>query len=696
MRQLFNMNEETLRAVARNVKAPIAKKRDHVLESHGHQRNDPFFWMRERDNPEVVEYLNAENTYTESVLAPIKELRESLFNEMVDRIQKTDMSVPFWLDNYLYYTRFEEGKQYAIHCRKHESDENPENAFLDINEMAEGKEYCSITGLSVSKSHRYLAFGEDFIGRRKYTLRVKDLQTGEIFPLSISETSGNYCWAADDEFLFYLLKDEQTLRPRKVMRHQMGTSSDLDVCVFDEPDESFYVAVSKTKSREYLFIQVSSTDVSEVLILNASRPTESFSIFLPRQESHEYSVDHAEGQFYILSNSDAKNFRLLTCAEQNYARENWAELIPHRNDVLLEGFTLLKDHLILSERVRGLTMLRVLNQKKKADFYLHFEDQAYSVWTDNNPNYASSLLRYGYNSLTTPPSIYDYDLTNGQIHLLKQEEVIGGHNPKDYVSERFFVPAEDGKEIPVSVVFKNTFLKTGKGKVYLTGYGSYGHSFDPYFSSARLSLLDRGFAYVIAHVRGGEDLGREWYESGRLLQKTNSFTDFISVAKKIIALKYCSAESLVINGGSAGGLLMGAVMNMAPELFKVVVADVPFVDVVSTMLDETIPLTVGEYTEWGNPNEKEYYDYMLAYSPYDNVKPGAYPHLLVNSGFHDSQVQYWEPTKWVAKLRDLKTDQNLILLHTEMGAGHSGKSGRFERYKQVALEYAFILSVLNN
>ena len=673
---------------------PKAEKIKKELSLHGHTRVDNYFWLNERDNPAVLEYLTKENEYTDHVLKDTKELQEKLYQEIIGRIKQTDMSVPYKENGYYYYTRYEEGKEYPVYCRKKENLEAAEEVLLNVNEMAKGYDYYNVGGFSVSPDNRLLSFGVDTVSRRMYTLHIKNLETGEILPDEISQTTGSSTWAADNKTLFYSLKDTGTLRPYKILRHSLGLPAEKDVTVYEEEDETYAAYVYKTKSKEYIIIALASTLSNEYRFLKADDPAGSFRVFHPREKELEYDIDHFENRFFIRTNLDAKNFRLMETPVTNTSKTAWKEVIAHRDTVLLESFELFSDYMVLDERINGLTRFRVMNMKDKTEYYIDLPEQAYTAWFSANPEFDTRLLRFGYSSLTTPNSTFDFHMKTKERVLLKRQEVVGDFNPDRYFSERIFATAGDGSKIPVSLVYRKGIKKDGSNPLLLYGYGSYGFTTDPYFSSVRLSLLDRGFIYAIAHVRGEQIMGRSWYDDGKLLKKKNTFTDFIDCAEFLIKENYTSPEKLMAYGGSAGGLLIGAVVNMKPELFKGVIAAVPFVDVVTTMLDESIPLTTSEYDEWGNPNEKVYYDYMLSYSPYDNVATKAYPNMLVTTGLHDSQVQYWEPAKWVAKLRDRKTDDNLLLLFTNMETGHSGASGRFETHRETALEYAFLLKLM--
>ncbi|NIR52385.1 S9 family peptidase, partial [candidate division KSB1 bacterium] len=672
---------------------PTAVVKPKKLEKHGHVRVDNYYWLKERDNPKVIEYLEAENEYTEGVMAHTKELQEKLFEEIKGRIKQDDSSVPYKLDDYYYYTRFEEGKEYPIYCRKKETLQAPEEIMLDGNKMAEGHEFFSVRSAAVSWQQNLLAFAVDTVGRRIYHIRFKNLETGELLDDVIQDVTGNLAWANDNKTLFYSKQDPETLRSYQIYRHTLGSDPAEDELVYEEKDETFSSYVWRTKSKRYIMIASFQTLSHEYRYLDANDPDGEFKVFLPRERDHEYDVDHYKDHFYILTNDDAQNFRLMKTPVTNTPRENWEEVIPHRDDVLLSGFEIFRDHLVLSERKDGLRNLRIMAWDGSDDHYIDFGEPAYLAFIDTNPDFNTTTLRYGYTSMTTPKSIYDYDMVSREKTLLKRDKVLGDFSPDNYKTERLYAPARDGVKVPVSIVYRKGIEKDGSNPLLLYGYGSYGNSRDATFSAPRLSLLDRGFVYTIAHVRGGQELGRQWYEDGQLLKKKNTFTDFIDCAKYLVKQNYTNPDKLFCMGGSAGGLLIGAVLNMAPELFHGAIAAVPFVDVVTTMLDDSIPLTTSEYDEWGNPNEKEYYDYILSYSPYDNVEAKDYPHLLVTTGLHDSQVQYWEPAKWVAKLRTMKTDDNRLLLKTNMEAGHGGASGRYKQYKETAFEYAFLLDL---
>jgi len=672
---------------------PKAEKIPKELTIHGDTRIDPYYWLNQRDKPEVIEYLKAENAYREAVMKHTEELQDKLYNEIIGRIKKTDMSVPYLDNGYYYYSRFEEGDNYPVHARKKGSLEAEEEVMLDVQEMSKGHSFYSVAGLSVSQNNDYLAFGVDTVSRRKYTIHIKDLSTGETLEDAIPDTTGRAVWANDNKTLFYTKKDD-TLRAFKIFRHVMGTDASQDVEIFHEKDTTFSTTIYKTKSDQFLIIASHQTLSTEMRYLDANNPTGEFKIFQEREKDHEYSISHYQDRFYIVTNWNAKNFRLMETDVNHTEKSNWKEVIPHRSEVLLNNIDIFKDYLVLSERKDGLRQIRIMSQTDDRDYYIDFEDKAYVAYPTSNLEFDTEVLRFSFSSLTTPRSVYDYNMKTGERELLKREEVLGEFDPDDYQSERFMVTARDGAKVPVSLVYRKGMAMDGNNPLLLYGYGSYGASMDPSFSSVRLSLLDRGFIYAIAHIRGGSEMGRDWYEDGKLLKKKNTFTDFIDCADYLIQEGYTNSDKLFAMGGSAGGLLMGAVLNMRPDLWKGVIAAVPWVDVVTTMLDESIPLTTSEFDEWGNPKDKTYYEYMLSYSPYDNVTAQDYPAILATTGLHDSQVQYFEPTKWVAKLRDLKTDDNLLVLDVDMESGHGGASGRFKRFKRTALEYAFMLDLL--
>ncbi len=684
--------------------APAAQKEPHEMTIHGDTRVDNYFWMRLSDEQKkasepdaqtqaVVDYLNAENAFTDTVMADTRTLQDELYEEIVGRIKQDDQSVPFKKDGYWYYSRYEEGKEYPLYCRKKESLEAQEEIMLNVPEMAEGYTYYAVGGNSISTNNTLLAFGVDTVSRRQYTVYVKNLETGELLGDQIPETTGGAVWANDNKTLFYAKKDPVTLRSYRIYKHVLGTSASEDELVYEELDETFSCYVWKSKSKDYLMIGSYATLSSEVRYLDASNPSGEWQVIQPRERELEYSVAHYDDHFYIVNNLEAKNFKLSRTPLDKTTKEHWETVIAHRPNVLLEGIEIFKDFLVIDEREAGLTQIRIKPWEGE-EHYIEFQDPAYTASVGTNPEFDTQVLRFGYTSLTTPNSTYSYDMVSRERDLLKQQEVLDPNfNPDNYTSERVMVTADDGTEVPMSIVYRKDADMNGKNPTLLYGYGSYGASMDAYFSSVRLSLLDRGFIYAIAHIRGGQEMGRMWYEDGKLLKKKNTFTDFIDCGEYLVQNNYTSSDHLYAMGGSAGGLLMGAIINMKPELWNGVVASVPFVDVVSTMLDETIPLTTGEFDEWGNPKDSVYYEYIKSYSPYDNIEAKDYPNLLVTTGYWDSQVQYWEPAKWVAKLRELKTDQNLLLLKTNMEAGHGGASGRFQRYKEVALEYAFLLKL---
>jgi oligopeptidase B len=674
---------------------PIAKQIPKELVAHNDVRIDHYFWMNDRENPEVIQYLEEENAYCDNALKHTEQFQKDLFEEMKARIKEDDQSVPYKYNGYWYILKFETGKGYPIYIRRKETLEAPDELLFDCNKMAEGHSYFKLVGISISPDNKKVAFGLDTLGRRQYTLHIKDLTTNEVFPELIENTTGSSSWANDNKTLFYASKNEQTLRSENVYKHILNTNPENDTLVFHELDATFNVTVYKTKSREFIIIASYSTLTNEFQILDANQPNSEFKLFQPRIRGLEYSISHFDNQFYILTNLDnATNFKLMKTNINKTDIEFWEEVIPHREDVMLEDIDIFKDFLVLSERENGLNQIRIKRWDNTDDYYLPFDNETYTAFTGTNVDFDTTKLRYGYNALTTPTSVIDFDMVTKTKEVKKEQEVLGGTFKKEnYVSERIWATATDGTKIPMSVVHHKNTKKSKHTPLLIYAYGAYGSTIDPYFSSVRLSLLDRGFIYVIAHIRGSEYLGRSWYESGKLMLKKNTFTDFIDCTKYLIAHNYSSPSHLYAMGGSAGGLLMGSVINMAPNLYNGVVAQVPFVDVITTMLDDSIPLTTGEYDEWGNPNDIEYYNYIKSYSPYDNVTHQDYPNLLVTSGLHDSQVQYWEPTKWVAKLRAHKTDDNLLLLKTNMDAGHGGASGRFESLKEDALEFAFILDL---
>lgn len=685
--------------------APVAEKQPHKLEMHGDVRVDDYYWMKLSDaqkeaktpdeqTQKTLDYLNAENAYQKEVLGHTADFQKNLYEEMVARVDQTDQSVPVKVNGYWYYTRYEEGEDYPFYCRKPGELEADEEIMLNGPDMGKDKSYFAIGGRSVSEDNKLLAYGEDLVSRREYTLYFKNLETGEMLDDKIERTTGGATWANDNKTVFYAVKDPLTLRSHRIYRHVLGTPQSSDELIFEEKDDTYGTFVYKTKSRKYLIIGSYQTLATEYRFLSADDPYGEWRIFEPRQRDHEYSIAQYGDDFYIVTNWEAKNFRLMKTPVDQTERANWKEVIAHRPEVLLEGIEIFKNYLVVEERSNALTHIRVKPWDGSEEHYLEFQDPAYSAGVGANPEFDTHIMRFGYTSLTTPSSVYDYDLKSKERTLKKQQKVLGGtFSPDNYSSERVFAKSDDGKMVPMSIVYRKGFKKDGSQPVLLYGYGSYGNSIDPYFSSVRLSLLDRGFAFAIAHIRGGQELGRSWYEDGKLMKKKNTFTDFIDCGEWLVENGYTSTDHLYAMGGSAGGLLMGAIINMKPDMWNGVVAAVPFVDVITTMLDEDIPLTTGEYDEWGNPNDKAAYNYIKSYSPYDNIETKCYPNLLITTGYWDSQVQYWEPAKWIAKLRDLRTCDNQLLMFCNMDAGHGGASGRFEKYKEIALEYAFLFNL---
>lgn len=679
------------------IPVPVAEKKPYKMVAHGDERVDNYYWMNDffkkgPDSTKVVDYLKAENAYLDTMMAGAKQFRENLFKELKGRIKEQDESVPYKDNGYWYYTRFETGKDYPIYCRKKESLDAAEEVIHDANKAAEGKGYYNAAGLEISDNNEMMAIGEDEVSRRLYKLRFKNLKTGEYSPETIINTEGgSYAWAADNKTVFYIKKDITTLLGFQVWRHQVGTDPKADVKVYEEKDNRHYIGLGRTKSKKYIIIYSElSEQESEHRFLDAADPTGEFKVFYPRTMGLVYDIDHYNDKFYIRTNLDATNFRLMECALDNTAKESWKEVIPNRKDVYLAGFTVFKDHLVISELKEGLMNIRIMNQQDKSEHYLQFDEPAYLASVGANPDFNTNILRFNYTSMITPGSVYDYNMDTKTKELKKQNEVVGGYDKSNYVTERAFATARDGKRVPVSIVYKKGVKKDGKNPLLLTGYGSYGSSSFATFSSNRLSLLNRGFVVAIAHIRGGQEMGREWYEDGKMMHKKNTFTDFIDCGEFLIKENYTTQGHLYAQGGSAGGLLMGAITNMRPDLWNGIVAQVPYVDVITTMSDASIPLTTGEYLEWGNPTNKEEYFYMKSYSPYDNVEKKDYPNMLITTSLHDSQVQYFEPAKWVAKLREMKTDKNIILFKTNMEAGHGGASGRFKALEDVALIYAFL------
>ena len=692
-------------AGSKKMTEPKAIKKPKELVEHQDSRIDNYYWMRLSDEQknakvhdeqtlDVLDYLNAENNYLEQTLAHTDAFQNKLYEEIIGRIKQSDESVPVLLRGYYYYTRYEEGLDYAFNCRKKDEQNAQEEIMLNQSEMSEGFSYFAVGGQSVSLNNKLLVYGVDTVSRRQYTLYFKDINSGRLLADKLNNTTGSAVWANDNKTVFYTTKDPVTLRSNKIVKHVLGTSQSDDLVVFEETDETFSCFVYKTKSNKYLMIGSNQTLSSEYRFLDANKPNSEWQILQKREKDHIYSVSHYKDDFYISTNWEAKNFRLMKTSVQATSKENWKEVIAHRDDVLLEGDDIFNNFLVLSERKNGLSQIRIIRWDNNEEYYIDFNDPAYLAYTSANPEFDTDILRFGYTSLTTPNSTYDFNMNTKEKVLLKQQEVVDANfSPDNYQSERLYITARDGVKVPVSLVYKKGMKMDGSNPLLLYAYGSYGSSSSPYFSSVRLSLLDRGFVYAIAHVRGGQEMGRQWYEDGKLLKKINTFNDFIDCGKKLIEDKYTSENHLYAYGGSAGGLLMGAIVNMEPQMWNGVVAAVPFVDVVTTMLDESIPLTTSEFDEWGNPKNEEYYHYMKSYSPYDNVRKMDYPNLLITTGFWDSQVQYWEPAKWIAKLRDYRTNDNLLLMHCNMDVGHGGASGRFKRYKEYSLMYTFMFDL---
>lgn len=678
-------------STATTLTPPVAAVRPHTFNEFGATRVDQYYWLKERSNPEVIKYLEDENAYTQAVMAHTQPLQERLYEELKGRVLQNDQSVPFREGNYYYYTRLVEGKNYAIYARKRGSLTAPEEIMIDVNVLAEGKPTFIVRAWDVSSGEDILAFAVDTTGGRVSSIRFKSLRTGAMLPDVLPGAIGGLAWAQDNRTIFYTKADPVTVRPYQVWRHKLGTQASSDQMVYEDKDETYYVGVFTTKSRAYVMIQSSQTMATEYSYVRADQPDQPFKILIPRQRGHEYYANHFGNYFYLLSNDHAQNFRLMRTPVARPGRDNWEEVIPHRADVLLEDFEFFKDYMVVTERKDGLVQLRVRPWSGQNEFYLDFGEPAYLAFVSTNREFDTPLLRYVYTSLTTPSSTYDYDMRSKQKTLLKRDSILGGFDPANYVSERLYTTARDGARVPVSIVYRKGTARPAP--LLLTGYGSYGSSSDPTFSSDRLSLLDRGFVFAIAHIRGGSEMGRAWYENGRQLQKKNTFNDFLDVADDLIRRGYTMSDRLFARGASAGGLLMGAVVNARPELWRGVIAGVPYVDVITTMSDSTIPLTTGEYDEWGNPHDSTFYRYMLSYSPYDNVERKAYPNLLITAGLYDTQVLYVEPAKWTARLRAMKTDTNRLILRTNMEAGHGGASGRYKRWRDVAFEYAFLLDL---
>lgn len=672
---------------------PAARKQTKILTKHGHSRQDDYYWLNERENPEVIAYLEAENNYTQAVLRQTESFQNELFEEIKGRIKPDDSSPPYLQNGYEYYTRYEAGREYPIYCRCKAENAADEEIILDVNLLAEGYEYCHVADFEISPDNRYMTYSIDTVSRRQYTLKIKDLNTGETLPDTIPDTDGHMAWANDNKTIFYTQKNPTTLRPERVFRHQLGAEPAQDKEMLHESNEAYWLHTYRCKSGAYIFIASESTLTTEYRLLSTDDPEGDFRVFQVRQRGLEYHVEHGGDCFYVHTNLEAENFRLMTCPIDKTDRANWQEFMAYNPAVLMENVEVFQNYIVVEERQDALSHLHIIARNGQQDYRLPFEEAVYVCWVGHNPEYESEKLRYHYSSLTTPQSIFLFDMQSRQQELLKRDQVLGAFSPDNYCSERLWATADDGTRIPISLVYHKDSLRKAKAPLLQYGYGSYGLTIDPVFRSERLTLLDRGFIFAIAHIRGGQALGRSWYENGKLLKKRNTFTDFIACSKYLIKENYTTADRLFAMGGSAGGLLMGAVVNLQPDLYKGVIAAVPFVDVLTTMLDDSIPLTTGEFDEWGNPNDETYYNYMLSYSPYDNVKAQAYPAMLVTTGLHDSQVQYWEPAKWVAKLRDLKTNAMPLLLDTDMSVGHGGASGRYERHKLTAKEYAFVLSL---
>jgi oligopeptidase B len=676
---------------------PSAKKIPKELKKFDSKRLDNYFWLKDRDDSEVIEYLEKENDYFKKMTSDTEDFQEIIYEEIKNKIKEDDQSVPYFLNGYWYLTKYQKNKNYPVYLRRKLDLNSKDQILFDCNLLAEGYEYFNLSNIKISPNNKFAAYSIDTLSRRLYTIRIKNLQTGEVLNDQIINTSGGFAWANDNKTLFYTNRDSDTLRNDKILRHEIGTKSKDDKIVFHEKDNTFYTSVSKSKSNKFIIISSHSTLTSEFQFLDANKPSDNFRLFSQRKRGLEYSINHYEKFFYIITNIDnAKNYKLMKTPIGGTEYENWINVIDHRKDVLIEGIDIFKNYLVISERANGLNRINVRKWDDSESYYLDFKSETFSLHTTTNVDFDTNILRYGFNSLTQPPSIIDFNMSTKKKTIRKQQQVLDDNfKNKNYTSERIWSQSEDGTKIPISLVYKKGLIKNNKNPLLLYGYGSYGNTIDPYFSISRLSLLDRGFVFAIAHVRGSEYMGREWYDEGKLLKKTNTFKDFISCTKHLISEGYTNTNQTYAYGGSAGGLLMGSVINMEPELYNGIIAAVPFVDVLTTMLDETIPLTTGEYDEWGNPNNEEFYNYILSYSPYDNVKKMKYPNLLVTTGLFDSQVQYWEPAKWVAKLRELKVGENLLLLKTNMDSGHGGVSGRFDALKEVAREYVFLFSLEN-
>jgi len=673
---------------------PQAPEIPHEITETGHTRNDPFFWLREKANPDVLKYLQAENRYTETALKPTEKLRDTIYHEMRRRIKEDDVSVPQKIGDYYYYSRTETGKQYAVHCRKKGSLDATEEVILDENELAKGQKYFRVGILSVSPDHKLLAYSTDTNGGETYVIRIKTLETGELLPDEIKNSSYSFAWANDNKTFFYDQLDDAN-RPYKALKHILGTSVNQDRTVYEEKDARFFLEIYKARSEKFIFVSVESERASEVRFVDADRPEGEFTLIRPRENDLLYSVEDHGDRFFIVTNENAKNFKVVETPVASPDKEHWKDYLPYDPEVKVDAVDAFENHLVISERRNGLPAIRICDLKSGETHEINFDEPTYEVSLDRNPVFKTEIVRIDYSSFITPNSVIDYDMVSRRRELKKEASVLGGYKKSDYASERVFAKADDGVEIPISLFYKKGFRKDGTAPLLLTGYGAYGISSDANFSSSTISLVDRGFVFAIAHIRGGGELGRTWYEDGKLLKKKNTFTDFVSCTQYLIDHKYAAPKRVAILGGSAGGLLMGAVMNMRPELFTSVIAAVPFVDVLNTMSDPSLPLTVTEYEEWGNPQDPKYFDYMASYSPYDNIEEKQYPNLLVTAGLNDPRVSYWEPAKWVAKQRRLKHQNRILLLKTNMGAGHGGDSGRFDQLKEVAMEYAFAIDTLH-
>lgn len=678
----------------KKINVPLCKADNKILTAHNDSRTDPYYWLNDRNNPKVIEYLEEENRYTDAQMKITEGFQKKLFTELKSRIKENDESVPYLYNDYYYWRRFEKGSEYPIYLRKSKKEEK-EEILLNVNQLAKDFDFYNIGDYDISEDNNLIAYSFDTLSRRIYDIQIKDLKNNKFFDEILKNTTGSVVFANDNKTIFYGKKDSQTLRSFQIYAHQIGTDQSKDVLIFEEEDETFSCYAYKSKSNDYIIINSSSTLSDEYRLIPANSPYDSPKIFQKRERGLEYSIFHQNNQFYIITNQDHPNFSIKKCSIDSTSKEHWKAFISGRDNVLIEGLDVFKDFLVISERENGLTKLNVKNLKDQTHHYIPFNEPAYVVGTTSNLTMDTPILRYAYNSMVNPGTVFEYNMISKEGKILKEKEVVGEYNQNDYVAERIWATGRDGTKIPMSMVYRKGIKKDGNNPTLIYAYGSYGYSIDPSFSTNRLSLLNRGFIFVIAHIRGGEEMGRKWYEDGKLLKKKNTFYDFIDCSKFLISEKYCSNKNLYAAGGSAGGLLMGAIININPELYNGVIAHVPFVDVVTTMLDESIPLTTGEYDEWGNPNNREYYDYMKSYSPYDNIKNMSYPNLLVTTGLHDSQVQYWEPAKWVAKLRTKKTDNNLLLLKTNMKTGHGGASGRFEYLKEIALDYAFLFMIEN-